>query len=207
MIINDFRLLVGLGNPGEKYNQTRHNIGFTALKKLAEKESVGFHQYKKIHGELAEIKIETRVVRILLPNTYMNESGRSIRAALDWFGLEIDQLLVLVDDMDLPLGKLRLRNQGSSGGHNGLKSAIEHLGTNKFSRLRIGIGAPISVAKERKTMTISHVLGKFTKTEKPIVDQVLNEVLFGLEMMQSLGFERAGNHLNAYKPEDEKEAQ
>ena len=203
MINGDFRLLIGLGNPGSKYTGTRHNIGFSALQRLAEKEHVLFRHSKKIHGHIAEIGIGTdSSVKILLPNTYMNESGRSIRAALDWFDLSVNQLVVLADDMDLPLGRLRLRTKGSSGGHNGLKSIINHLGTQEFCRIKIGIGAPAFFPEDRKEKTIPHVLGTFTSKEMPMVNDVLNEVIEGLDLLQKLGIERAGNHLNSYKPKD-----
>ena len=200
MIPGDFRLFVGLGNPGSKYAATRHNIGFLALEKLAAREHVKFRQTKKLHGYLAEIEIGGKYTRILMPNTYMNDSGRAIRAALDWFDLEVDQLLVLADDMDLPLGRIRLRAKGSSGGHNGIRSIIQHLGTQNFCRIKIGIGAPASIAENRKILTVPHVLGAFTSKEVQIVDDVLNEVIAGLDLIQNLGVERAGNHLNSYKP-------
>ncbi len=200
MIPGDFRLLVGLGNPGSKYTGTRHNIGFFALEKLATQECIKFREHKKLHGHLAELGSGKNSIRMLMPNTYMNDSGRSIRATLDWFDLRVDQLLVLVDDMDLPLGRLRLRSQGGSGGHNGLKSIINHLGTQNFCRLRIGIGAPSDIQEERKDRTVGHVLGKFTSKETPIVDDVLNEVLEGLDLIQHLGIDSACNRINAYKP-------
>ena len=203
MIHGDFRLLVGLGNPGSKYTGTRHNIGFSALQRLAENERVLFHNAKKIHGHVAEIRGDNySSIKILLPNTYMNDSGRSIRAALDWFDLEVNQMIVLVDDMDLPLGRLRVRAKGSSGGHNGLKSIINHLGTQEFCRIKIGIGAPECLPEDRKGKTIPHVLGTFTANEMPMVNDVLNEVLKGLDLLQHLGIDRAGNHLNSYKPKD-----
>ncbi len=202
MSAEDFRLLVGLGNPGNKYKHTRHNIGFMALEKLANQEGVAFRERKKLHGYLAEITLGTGVLRLLMPNTFMNDSGRAIRATLDWFDLEISQLLILVDDIDLPLGRLRLRKQGSSGGHNGLRSTIQHLGTENFSRLRIGIGAPATLASERKRLTVSHVLGNFTAKEELLVDKVTNEVLHSLESIQRLGIEKASNSINSFKPED-----
>ena len=200
MFSGDFRLLVGLGNPGSKYTGTRHNIGFFALEKLATQDCIKFREHKKLHGHLAELGSGKNSIRILMPNTYMNDSGRSIRATLDWFDLRVDQLLVLVDDMDLPLGRLRLRSQGGSGGHNGLKSIINHLGTQNFCRLRIGIGAPTDIQAERKDMTVKHVLGRFTTQETSIVDKVLDEVIEGLDLIQNHGVECAGNRINAYKP-------
>jgi len=192
----DLRLVVGLGNPGQRYAGTRHNVGFMALERLAKREGVRFKSMAKLQGELAEVGFGTDRLRLLMPQTFMNESGRSIRAALDWFDLSADQVLVLVDDMDLPLGRLRIRAKGSAGGHNGLKSTIQHLGSQEFARLRIGIGAPGRSAEERKARTVSHVLGSFNASEQPLLNDVLDEVLRGLELMQRQGLERAGNRLN-----------
>jgi PTH1 family peptidyl-tRNA hydrolase len=192
----DLRLVVGLGNPGQRYAGTRHNVGFMALELLAKREGVRFKSMAKLQGELAEVGFGSDRFRLLMPQTFMNESGRSIRAALDWFDLSADQVLVLVDDMDLPLGRLRIRAKGSAGGHNGLKSTIQHLGTQEFARLRIGIGAPGRSAEERKARTVSHVLGSFNASEQPLLKDVLDEVLRGLELIQRQGLERAGNRLN-----------
>ena len=192
----DLRLVVGLGNPGQRYAGTRHNVGFMALELLAKREGVRFKSMAKLQGELAEVGFGSDRLRLLMPQTFMNESGRSIRAALDWFDLSADQVLVLVDDMDLPLGRLRIRAKGSAGGHNGLKSTIQHLGTQEFARLRIGIGAPGQSAEERKARTVSHVLGSFNASEQPLLQDVLDEVLSGLELIQRQGLERAGNRLN-----------
>ena len=198
---NDLRLLVGLGNPGSRYKGTRHNIGFMALEKFAKQNSVQFNLSKKLFGKTAEIGIGEDLQRLLLPNTFMNESGRSIRAAMKWFGLKNDQILILVDDMDLPLGKLRIRAQGGSGGHKGLQSAINHLGTESFCRLRIGIGAPATNPEERKEKTISHVLGTFSPKEYLIVDEVIEMVIQSLDLIKQIGLERASNQINSYKKE------
>ena len=191
-------LVVGLGNPGEKYAGTRHNVGFMALEQLAKRQSSSFKQQSKLHGLLAEVGQGAGRLRLLMPQTYMNESGRSIRAALDWFGFEPAQMLILVDDMDLPLGRLRLRLSGGAGGHNGLRSTIAHLGGQEFPRLRIGIGAPALNPVERKQRTVGHVLGRFAAAEQPVLDEVIDEVLSGLDLIQRLGFERAGNRLNGF---------
>ena len=192
----DLRLVVGLGNPGQKYAGTRHNVGFMALEAYAAAEHSRFRSMAKLQGEVAEVGFGSGRIRLLMPQTFMNESGRSIRAALDWFDLSTDQVLVLVDDMDLPLGRLRLRAKGSAGGHNGLRSTIQHLGTQEFARLRIGIGAPGRTAAERRERTVSHVLGSFHKNEQPMLDAVLEEVIRGLDLIQRQGLERAGNRLN-----------
>lgn len=195
------RLVVGLGNPGAKYAGTRHNVGFMALERLAAAASVSFRSQAKLHGLMAELGLGEQRLRLLMPQTYMNESGRSIRSALDWFGLQPAQLLVVVDDMDLPLGKLRLRASGSAGGHNGLRSTISHLGTQDFPRLRIGIGAPGLNPVERKQRTVGHVLGRFEPAEQPLLESVLAEVEAGIDLIQRLGLERAGNRLNSFQPE------
>ena len=193
-------LLVGLGNPGSQYTNTRHNVGFMILKKLAIRESTNFRQSKKLFGSIADIRVGNECQRLLMPNTYMNESGRSIRAAMNWIEIEVDQLLILVDDIDLPLGKIRLRRQGSAGGHNGLRSAIQHLGTKDFCRIRVGIGSPINRTNDKQAKTVSHVLGKFTKKEMSILEEVIDEVIEGIDVINRAGLEEAINQLNSYKP-------
>jgi PTH1 family peptidyl-tRNA hydrolase len=194
------RLVVGLGNPGTKYEGTRHNIGFMALERMASREGFSFRQQSKLHGLAAEHGIGESRLRLLMPQTYMNDSGRSIRAALDWFGFTPEQLLVLVDDMDIPLGRLRLRAQGSAGGHNGLRSTIQHLGTQAFPRLRIGIGAPADNPAERRARTVSHVLGPFSRAEQSEVDAVLDGVLEAIQRIQRQNLDRAGNWINGFRP-------
>ena len=163
---NKIRLIVGLGNPGKEYSGTMHNVGFMLLEKFASEKFVSFNKSKKLFGKIAEIGSGQTKKILLMPDTYMNESGRSVNACLKWFNLELNNLLIIVDDMDLPLGKLRLRVKGGSGGHNGLKSTISNVGSENFLRLRIGIGSPAKEPEERRIRTNSHVLGKFTNSEK-----------------------------------------
>ena len=196
----DLQLLVGLGNPGAKYAETRHNVGFMVLERMAGAAGASFRSQPRLQGQLAEVGSGESRLRLLMPQTYMNESGRSIRAALDWYRLDPSQLLVLVDDMDLPLGRLRLRASGSAGGHDGLRSTIAHLGSQDFARLRIGIGAPADNPAERRARTISHVLGRFSAEERPVLEAVLEEVVAGVERIRRQGIERAGNHLNRFQP-------
>lgn len=191
--------MVGLGNPGDKYAGTRHNVGFMALDRLAGAAGSGFRAQPRLHGLLADVGLGPTRLRLLKPQTYMNDSGRAIRAALEWFCLQPHQLLVLVDDMDLPLGRLRLRAAGSAGGHNGLRSTISHLGTQRFPRLRIGIGAPATDPQERRARTLGHVLGRFSPAEQPLLEAVLLEVEAGIGLIQRLGVERAGNRLNSFQ--------
>jgi PTH1 family peptidyl-tRNA hydrolase len=134
-----------------------------------------------------------------MPQTFMNESGRSVRSTLDWYRLDAAAMLVLVDDMDLPLGRLRLRMAGGAGGHNGLKSIIQHLGSDQFARLRIGIGPPAGQPQERRERTIGHVLGRFSSAENPLVQRVLDQVCAGIPLIQRLGYEKAANQLNSFQ--------
>jgi len=194
-------LLAGLGNPGSKYDGTRHNVGFMVLDRMAHSAGRVFKANSKLHGDLADIGSGDQRLRLLKPQTYMNESGRSIGATLNWFGWSTDQVLVIVDDMDLPLGRLRLRASGSAGGHNGLRSTIAHLGGEDFPRLRIGIGAPGQSPQERRERTVGHVLGAFSKDEQPLLKQVLEEVEHGISLIQRLGLERAGNRINSFRPQ------
>jgi len=196
----DLQLLVGLGNPGSRYAETRHNVGFMVLERMAARSGVPFRSQPKLHGLLAELGTGPARLRLLMPQTFMNESGRSIRAALDWYRLVPGQLLVVVDDMDLPFGRLRLRAAGSAGGHNGLRSTIQHLGTQEFARLRIGIGAPALEAQERRERTVGHVLGRFSPAERPALEAVLDEVAAGIDLIRRQGIERAANRLNAFRP-------
>ncbi len=197
MSSGDFKLLVGLGNPGSKYENTRHNIGFMALQRLAFQDSASFRLSKKLYGQLADIHNGLKKRRLLMPNTYMNESGRSINAAMKWFDLDINQILILVDDMDLPLGKLRFRKDVGSGGHNVRKIIINELGRKDFCRLRIGIGPPSDITHERKEQTVSHVLGKFTKEERSKVDIVLDKVIKGLEIIEEFGLKKGVTFINS----------
>ncbi len=192
--------MVGLGNPGSRYEGTRHNVGFMALEAVAAAAGSAFRAQPRLQGLLADVGNGEERLRLLLPQTFMNESGRSIRAALDWFGFDPAELLVVVDDMDLPLGRLRLRASGSAGGHNGLRSTISHLGTQDFARLRIGIGAPADNPAERRARTIGHVLGRFSAGEQPLLQAVLSEVQAGIGLIQRQGIERAANRLNGFVP-------
>ena len=202
MLPNDLKLLVGLGNPGLQYNKTRHNVGFMILEEIANKNNCNFRESKKLYGKTCEIGSGISKKRLLMPNTFMNESGKSVRSAKDWFNFEAHELIVLVDDMDLPLGKIRVRSKGSSGGHNGLKSIIQHLGTNEFKRLKIGIGPPSKIQNERKSKTVSHVLGKFSKEENVILSLLISELISCIESITSNNWEKITTRLNSYKPEN-----
>jgi len=172
------------------------------LEEIAKKNNCTFRESNKLYGRTCEIGLGINKTRLLMPNTYMNESGKSVRSAKDWFDFENHQLIVLVDDMDLPLGKIRLRSKGSSGGHNGLKSIINHLGTDEFKRLKIGIGSPSEIQKERISKTVSHVLGKFSKEEFVILNFIIQEIISCIESITSNNWEKITTRLNSYKPEN-----
>ncbi|MGB3612984.1 MAG: aminoacyl-tRNA hydrolase [Elainellaceae cyanobacterium] len=189
------QLLVGLGNPGTKYAKTRHNVGFDVLDQLSKRWQISMSEHRKFQGEFGEgFAGPGQKVRLLKPNTYMNRSGQSVRAATDWFKLPPQSVFVIYDDMDLPLGRLRLRLSGSAGGHNGIKSLISHLGTQAFPRLRIGIGAPKQVDADREM--VSHVLGKFSPAEAKVLDEVLYLTVKATELALDKGVEAAMNRYN-----------
>lgn len=188
------QLIVGLGNPEPKYDHTRHNIGFEFVDRLASDWGVSLQANKKFQGYWAEVRRGGNKMGLLKPTTYMNLSGQSLRAVIDWYKMPPESVLVVYDDMDLPLGRLRLRLKGSAGGHNGIKSIISHLGTQDFPRLRIGIGKQKVQGGEQ---TISHVLGKFAPSEKPILQEVLGLAEDALAMSLREGVEKAMSIYNA----------
>ncbi|WP_269616596.1 aminoacyl-tRNA hydrolase [Prochlorococcus marinus] len=202
MSSDELKLLVGLGNPGAEYHKTRHNVGFMVLEEIAKKNNCIFRESKKLFGTTCTYGTGLEKTRLLMPKTYMNESGKSVRSARDWFNFENHQLIVLLDDMDLPLGKIRVRSKGSSGGHNGLKSIINHLGTAEFKRLKIGIGPPSVEQKERKSKTVSHVLGRFSKEEFLVVNFIIEEIINCIESIKSNNWEKITTRINSYKPDN-----
>ena len=190
--------LIGLGNPGKKYSKTRHNIGFLLLENLSKKYNGNFLLKDKLKSYCSEFKINDSTFRLFLPNTYMNNSGDAVRAIVDWYKINLDQIFIIIDDKDLPLGKIRFRKKGSSGGHNGLKSIIEQLQTQNFKRIRIGIGSP-PLMKEKNTFnTISYVLGNISVEEKSILDKVYSRVIESLEKINIQKEENIINELNSF---------
>ena len=195
------QLIVGLGNPGSKYENTRHNVGFLAIDRLAKIWQINLTEAKKFQGFFGEGMSPAGKIRLLKPTTYMNNSGQAIRAVVDWYKLSSESVLVVYDDMDLPVGRLRIRLSGSAGGQNGMKSAIAHLGTQQFPRLRIGIGS----AKSNEKDAVSHVLGSFAPSEKSAIDEVLNLTVSAIELSLKQGVEKAmslyNNRNTELKPE------
>lgn len=191
------RLIVGLGNPGKKYDKTRHNIGFDAVDCLAKRWQVSLSENRRFNGNFGEgFAYPGKKVALLKPLTYMNRSGQSIRAALDWFKIEPSEVLVIYDDMALPIGRLRIRQSGSAGGHNGVKSAIAHLGSQDFPRLRIGIGEPRHPEADGDRKVVSHVLGKFSGDESKVMSDILQWVSDAVDLSIRSGTAKAMNLYN-----------
>jgi len=190
--------LIGLGNPGKKYSKNRHNIGFLILENLSEKYNSNFILKAKLKSSLSEFKINNFTYRLFLPNTFMNNSGDAVQAIIDWYKINLDQVFIIVDDKDLPLGKIRFRKKGGSGGHNGLKSIIEKLQTENFNRIRIGIGSPPSIKGKDNFNTISHVLGNISTEEKSVLDKVYLRVIESLEQLNTKKEENIVNDLNSF---------
>ena len=190
--------LIGLGNPGKKYFNSRHNIGFILLEKLSKKYNSNFLLKDKLKSTFSEFQINNSTFRLFLPNTFMNNSGDAVRAIVDWYKVNLDQIFIIVDDKDLPLGKIRFRRKGSSGGHNGLKSIIEKLQTQNFNRIRIGIGSPPLIKGTDSFNTISHVLGNISQKEKLILDKVYKKVIESLEQLITKKEEYIINELNSF---------
>jgi PTH1 family peptidyl-tRNA hydrolase len=190
--------LIGLGNPGKKYSKSRHNIGFLLLENLSKKYNANFLLKDKVKSSCSEFKIKNSTYRLFLPNTFMNNSGDAVRAIVDWYKINLDQIFIIVDDKDLPLGKIRFRKKGSSGGHNGLKSIIEKLQTHEFNRIRIGIGSPPSNNEINNFNTISHVLGNISLEEKLILDKVYKRVIESLEQINIKKEEHIMSELNSF---------
>jgi PTH1 family peptidyl-tRNA hydrolase len=183
--------IVGLGNPGQDYAATRHNVGFMAIDRLCGKYGISV-QKKQAKGLYGEGVINGKKVAFLKPLTYMNLSGESVRALMDFYKLKLEDLIVVYDDLDTEIGKIRLRYQGSPGGHNGIKSLIQHLGTDKFNRVRIGISRP-APGKD-----IAHyVLAPFPKAEAQLLDQALALTCEALESALVQPFETTMGKFNA----------
>lgn len=183
-------LIVGLGNPGKRYQHTRHNLGFLALERLAE-ELQGAFKSKRCNAETAVTTWGQTPVLLAKPQTYMNLSGQAVAGLMAYYRVDLTRLLVVLDDNDLPLGRLRLRPQGSAGGHKGLASIIEHLSTSEFSRLRIGIRN-----EEQPKELADFVLAKFSQKEWPLVDAALEASLRAIGVFIQDGIEAAMNQFN-----------
>lgn len=177
---NMVKMIVGLGNPGSKYEKTKHNIGFMAVDKIVNNLDVTFTEDKNFKAQIGSTFINHEKVYFVKPTTFMNNSGIAVKALLTYYNISVEDLIVIYDDLDMEVGKLRLRSKGSAGGHNGIKSIIAHIGTQEFNRIKVGIGRPL------KGMTvINHVMGQFNTEDNIVIfltlDRVVNAVNFYLQ--------------------------
>jgi PTH1 family peptidyl-tRNA hydrolase len=184
-------LIVGLGNPGAEYAQTRHNAGFLLVEKLAAQWKTGWANERKFDARIARAERSGKRVLLCEPLTFMNLSGETAGALMTFYQLPLKQILVAVDDADLPFGEVRLRAGGSSGGHHGLESIEQHLASREFARLRIGIGRRDGVRE-----ITNYVLGKFDLTENKLLEKVLDRASGQIECWLDAGIEKAMNQFN-----------
>lgn len=191
------KLIVGLGNPGAKYRQTRHNVGFEVLAELARRHGGGKPKVK-FDAELVDVQYAGEKLLLVAPMTYMNESGRAARQVSQFYDVPAEDLLVICDDMNLETGRLRLRASGSAGGQKGLADIIRHLGTEDVPRLRIGIGQPPG-----QMSGSDYVLGKFTKPQREEIDPAILNAADGVERWVNDGIQLAMNTVNASSGDDD----
>lgn len=183
------KLIIGLGNPGKEYEKTRHNTGFMVIDKLADKLGVSIEQ-NKFKGLYTKLKYKGEDVILLKPQTYMNLSGESVRQVMDFFKIKQENILVIYDDMDMPVGKLRLRQTGSAGGHNGMRNIILHTGSQNFNRVRVGIG------RHPYMKVVDYVLSKFTQDEMIDMEKGIDNASEAVIDYLNNGFSHAMNNFN-----------
>lgn len=186
--------VVGLGNPGGEYSASRHNVGFMLAEQLAQKAGADIRR-REYQALTARCEIGRAMVLLMKPQTYMNNSGLSVAAASQELGIPPERVIVAFDDMDLPVGRLRLRDRGGSGGHRGVSSISHELATTDFIRVRLGIGRP-----GPGTEVVDHVLGNFLEEETPSVEELLNRASLAVEHVIADGAKAAMNHFNSTSP-------
>lgn len=182
-------VIVGLGNPGLKYKKTRHNVGFMFLDEVAKANKVTFSLNKNLQCEIAELFIKNEKHLLIKPITFMNLSGDSVYKVLNYYNIDVNDLIVIYDDMDLAVGQIRIRKNGSAGGHNGMKSIINNLSSQEFKRIRIGIGKPIY-------NSIDFVLGQFSKSEALMIQKSVEQAPNIIEDLVANGIDYIMNHYN-----------
>ena len=185
------KLIVGLGNPGQQYTWNRHNLGFLVLETLVKQQKAKVRVSASNHGMLSTVVINDVECSLLMPTTFMNNSGISVKKLVDRTGTSLEDILIICDDLSLAFGDLRLRTSGSAGGHNGLKSIIKDLGSNQFARLRLGIDEPKGAAN-----TVDYVLSNFTPVEKKSLPDFINHALDCVTCWVTEGAEVAMNRFN-----------
>jgi peptidyl-tRNA hydrolase, PTH1 family len=188
--VRGLKLIVGLGNPGSEYEHTRHNIGFEVIDALSQTNGLPLDKLK-FNAQFGKGKMEGEDVLLVKPLTYMNLSGEALSPIMNFYQIPIEDILVVYDDLDLPIGKIRLREKGSAGGHNGMKSIIQHLGSQNFKRIRVGIGRPVGREK-----VIDYVLKRFTKEDQPSVDASIDQARKACEAWLTNPFLKVMNTYN-----------
>lgn len=181
-------IIAGLGNPGAKYNGSRHNAGFMVIDALTSSASV--QSRERFQAHILEIRSEDETIVFMKPLTFMNDSGNAVSQVVRWYKAEPDRVLIVYDDLDLPFGSIRLRARGSAGGHNGLASVIQKLGTQEIPRLRVGIGRPASGS------TVNYVLSRFTPTERAELPGIIDRAVLAVNAWRDEGIESAMNTYN-----------
>ena len=199
--MEDWHLIVGLGNPGADYAKTRHNAGFMLADLLAKRWRADWSAGKKFQSRVAKAERDGRRVMLYEPHTFMNASGEAVRTIVKFYRLPLKNLIVAMDDADLPLGEIRLRRQGSSGGHRGLKSIEQQLGSREYARLRVGIGRAPGAARE----ITDHVLGRFTAEESALLKKVLDRAADQIECWLKDGIAKAMSQFNGAAQGSERE--
>jgi PTH1 family peptidyl-tRNA hydrolase len=184
-------LIVGLGNPGSKYRGTRHNIGFLAVDELARRGGVSLREERKFEARVGDGTVRGKRTWLCQPLTYMNASGKAVRALTEYYRVPLERLLVIVDDADLPFGELRLRPSGGTGGHHGLESIEEMLGSDGYARLRLGIGRGAGLRE-----ISGHVLGRFSESDRERLEAVLGRAADQVECWLDAGIQKAMNNFN-----------
>jgi len=188
----DLKVIVGLGNPGAKYTETRHNAGFWFIEEVARKYSATFRPENKFHGEVAKISLQGKDIWLLKPATFMNRSGLAVKSLLSFYRISAEQLLVAHDEIDLPPGTAKLKTGGGHGGHNGLRDIISQLGTNDFHRLRIGVGHPGS-----KDQVVDYVLHNASRDNRILIDRDIDDAVSIMPELASGALEQAMQKLHS----------
>jgi PTH1 family peptidyl-tRNA hydrolase len=189
------KIVVGLGNPGKRYAGTRHNVGFAVLETLARSPHAGRAQ-ERFGALVVELAEESEKVLLVMPQTFMNLSGRCVRELVDFYQVPLENVLVVCDDINLPLGQLRIRARGSHGGHNGLRDIQAHLGVTDYPRLRIGIGSPEEID------AADYVLARFSRTEQAVIDDAVLRAAQAVGVWLDQGIEPCMNEFNAKKKQE-----
>ncbi|MBF7095243.1 aminoacyl-tRNA hydrolase [Streptococcus sp. HF-1907] len=186
------KMIVGLGNPGTKYDNTKHNIGFMAVDKIVKELDVTFTEDKNFKAEVGSTFLNGEKIYFVKPTTFMNNSGIAVKALLTYYNIAVEDMIIIYDDLDMEVGKIRFRQKGSAGGHNGIKSIIAHIGTQEFDRIKIGIGRP----KHGMTV-VNHVLGKFDQDDQIAIENTLDKVDDAVNFyLQSGNFEQTMQKYN-----------